>query len=67
MAHGLSCSVECGIFPGQGSNPRPLHWQADSQPLRHQGSPGQLNLKQVGQHQEWEAGAFHVNSAGPVA
>ena len=29
----------CGIFPDQGSNPCPLHWQADSQPLRHQGSP----------------------------
>ena len=25
--------------PDQGSNPCPLHWQADSQPLRHQGSP----------------------------
>ena len=30
VAHGLSCSVACGIFPDQGSNPRPLHWQADS-------------------------------------
>ena len=39
MAHGLSCSAACGIFPDQGSNPYPLHWQADSQPLRHQGSP----------------------------
>ena len=39
VAHGPSCSVACGIFPGQGPNPRPLHWQADSQPLRHQGSP----------------------------
>ena len=39
MAHGLSCSAACGIFPDQGSNPCPLHWQADSQPLRHQGSP----------------------------
>ena len=29
----------CGIFPDQGSNPCPLHWQADSQPLRRQGSP----------------------------
>ena len=38
-AHGPSCSVACGIFPDQGSNPCPLHWQADSQPLRHQGSP----------------------------
>ena len=28
MAHGLSCSMACGIFPDQGSNPCPLHWQA---------------------------------------
>ena len=39
VAHGPSCSVSCGILPDQGSNPCPLHWQADSQPLRHQGSP----------------------------
>ena len=39
VAHGSSCSVACGIFPDQGSNPCPLHWQADPQPLRHQGSP----------------------------
>ena len=39
VAHGTSCSAACGIFPDQGSNPCPLHWQADSQPLRHQGSP----------------------------
>ena len=39
VAHGLSCSAACGIFPDQGSNPCPLHWQADSQPLHHQGSP----------------------------
>ena len=39
VAHGPSCSVACGILPDQGLNPRPLHWQADSQPLRHQGSP----------------------------
>ena len=39
VAHGPSHSVACGIFPDQGSNPCPLHWQADSQPLRHQGSP----------------------------
>ena len=42
VAHGLSCSVACGIFPDQGSNPCPLHWQADSQPLRHQGNPAAL-------------------------
>ena len=39
VAHGASCSTACGIFPDQGSNPCPLHWQADSQPLHHQGSP----------------------------
>ena len=36
----LSCSATCGLFPDQGSNPCPLHWQADSQPLGHQGSLG---------------------------
>ena len=40
VAHGLSCSAACGIFPDQGSNLCALHWQADSQPLRHQGSLG---------------------------
>ena len=44
VAHGPSCSTACGIFPDQGSNPCPLHWQADSQPLRHQGSPGRSFL-----------------------
>ena len=44
VAHGPSCSAACGILPDQGSNPRPLHWQADSQPLRHQGSPQLLFL-----------------------
>ncbi|KAJ8783633.1 hypothetical protein J1605_008676 [Eschrichtius robustus] len=42
VAHGPSCSAACGIFPDQGSNPCPLHWQADSPPLRHQGSPNLL-------------------------
>ena len=41
VAHGPSRSAARGIFPDQGSNPCPLHWQADSQPLRHQGSPCQ--------------------------
>ena len=30
VAHGPSCSVECGIFPDQGSNPCPLQWRVDS-------------------------------------
>ena len=39
VAHGPSCSAACGTLPDQGSNPCPPHRQADSQPLRHQGSP----------------------------
>ena len=44
VAHGPSRSAACGISPDQGSNPCPLHWQADSQPLRHQGSPSYIFL-----------------------
>ena len=44
VAHGPSCSAACGILPDQGSNTCPLHWQADSQPLRHQGSPTMFYL-----------------------
>ena len=42
-----SCGTQAWLLrgmwdpPGQGSNPCPLHWQADSQPLRHLGSPVQ--------------------------
>ncbi|XP_029061916.1 C-type lectin domain family 1 member A isoform X1 [Monodon monoceros] len=39
MAHGPSRSASCGVFPDRGTNPHPLHRRADSQPLRHQGSP----------------------------
>ena len=39
VACGLSCSTWCGIFLGQGSNLCPLHWQVNSLPLSHQGSP----------------------------
>ena len=39
VEHKLSCLMACGIFPGQGLNLCVLHWQADSYPLRHQGSP----------------------------
>ena len=38
VAHELSCSAACRIFPDQGSNLLPLTWQADSYPLYHQGS-----------------------------
>ena len=37
--HGLSRSMAFGILPDQGSNPCILHWQVDSLPLSHQGSP----------------------------
>ena len=42
--HRLShCGAQaCGIFPDQGSNLCLLHWQADSLPLSHQGSPALL-------------------------
>ena len=37
---GVSCHfLFKGIFLIQGSSPRLLHWQADSWPLSHQGSP----------------------------
>ena len=39
VAHRLSCSTACGIFPDQGSNPCLLHWWADSLPLNQQRSP----------------------------
>ena len=39
VAHGLSCSAMCGVFQDQGSNPCLLHWQVDSWPLSHEGSP----------------------------
>ena len=42
VAQALSRSVTCDIFLDQGLNPCPLHWQADSQPLDHQGSPSSL-------------------------
>ena len=38
MVHRLSCSMACGIFLDQGSNPCLLPWQVDSLLLSHQGS-----------------------------
>ena len=39
VVHRPSCSVSCGAFLDQGSNPCPLHWQAGFYLLRYQGSP----------------------------
>ena len=50
VVHGLSCSAACGIFLDQGPNPRSLHWQADSQPLCHQGSPHLVLMRAVDKH-----------------
>ena len=43
---GLTCPTARGIFLDQGSNLCPLHWQAGSLPLSHQGSPEQIVTKQ---------------------
>ena len=58
VAHGPSCSAACGILPGQGSNPCPLHWQGDSQPLRHQGSPYHIFF--IHSSVDGHLGCFHV-------
>ena len=39
MAHRFSCPTACGIFPDQGWNWCPLHWQEDSLSMSHEGSP----------------------------
>ena len=44
VEHRLSCPAACAVFPEQESNPCLLHWQADSLPLSHQGSPLSLFL-----------------------
>ena len=42
VAHTLNCSMGCGIFPDQGSNPCPLLRQADSYSLCCWGSPSSV-------------------------
>ena len=51
-AHGLSCFSACGIFPDQGLNLCLLHWQADSLPLNHEGSPwySSFSLQGLAEH-----------------
>ena len=39
--------MACGIFPDQGSNPCPLHWEADFSPLDHQGRPDDVLKDQI--------------------
>ena len=45
VAHGLSCPATCRIFPDQGSDQCPLHWQVDSLPLDHQRGPEHVYLQ----------------------
>ena len=59
VAHGPSRSAARGILPDQGPNPRPLYWQADSQPLRHQGSPLSFLNKQFTGHKNFNS--FYKN------
>ena len=51
VGHDLALSLflsACGIFPDQGANLCPLHWQEDSYPLyHHQGSPS-LRILNIG-------------------
>jgi len=42
VALGLHCPATCGIFLDQGWILCPLNWQADSQPLDHQGTLSHL-------------------------
>ena len=45
------CPAACWIFPDQGSNLRPLHWQVDSSALTHQESPAQAFLNISPKHE----------------
>ena len=69
MAHGLSYFSACGIFPDHGLNPCLLHWQAESLPLSHQGSPGSgflqghFNPYGTGQADSESAAAFSLSRA----
>ena len=47
-AYRLSHCVACETFPDQGSNLCSLHWQVDSLPLDHQGSPKRILFKELG-------------------
>ena len=44
VALGLSLPMACGIFPDQGSDTCPLHWQVDHYSLHHQGNPQLLKI-----------------------
>ena len=69
VVHRLNCSEACGIFPDEGSNLCLLHWQADSLPLSHQGSPVfycQLLLLECDLHEHRGFWLFRVLTSGVV-
>ena len=47
QAHRLNCATAHGITPNQGSNPCPLHWWADSEPLGHQERVGKDGVREA--------------------
>ena len=58
MVHGPSCTA-CGIFPDQGSDSGLLHWQVNSWPLSHQGSPKLLPFDMEENYHSLDS--LHVN------
>ena len=50
----------CGIFSDQGLNPCPLHWQVDSQPLDHQGTPTYVVFRLLQYHQDSECNSSSI-------
>ena len=66
---GLSCPTACGMLlpsPGQGLNVCPPHWQVDSYPPDHQGSPWQAVLKQQLRGLAREAGRAKPSPCVPL-
>ena len=61
-ALGLCCPTACGIFQDRGSNPCPLHWQVDSSPLDHEGSPKYVFKMPGDKHHP-----FHLQTPCPVS
>ena len=64
--HRLSCSAACGIFPDQGLNPCFPHWQVDSLPLSHQGSPSSDFYDSVRLQKTRNSGRGQVKITGQV-
>lgn len=65
VTHGLSCSVAREIFPDEGSNLCPLHWQVSSYALCHQGRV-QDHWTLRG-HQHWEFSGQLLLTESPSA